>query len=188
MYAITKMTQETRDYIDTWTNKISSYKGDDLGTLFDKYTSLYILYNRLYNESYRQMQINNQLTKQRYSDFEKATKLVIEYNEAIKINARLKNKNNLIDISAIADLLRNDVFNINLADGVSQKDHDITLLGNLENEEPAIKAQAALSTIYNVRCNMQHGEKHFEEHQRMLLNPLINILETVVELQIENIE
>lgn len=84
--------------------------------------------------------------------------------------------------------IRNDVFHINLADGVSQKDFDIELMGNLENDEPAIKAQAALSTIYNVRCNMQHGEKHFEEHQRILLEPLINILETVVELQIEKVK
>lgn len=71
---------------------------------------------------------------------------------------------------------------------MSQKDFDIELLENLENHEPAIKAQAALSAIYNVRCNMQHGEKHFEEHQRMLLKPLINILETVVEFQIEKVK
>lgn len=178
------MTQETRDYIETWTNKISSYKGDDLGTLFDKYTALFTLYNRLYNESFRQMKANNQLTKQRYSDFEKATKLVVEFNSAEEIINRLKRKNNFVDIENIADLIRNDIFHINLADGVSQKDIDLELMKNLENNQPTIKAQAAVSTIYNVRCNMQHGEKHFEEHQRMLLEPLIRILDMIVELQI----
>ncbi|MFT0714655.1 hypothetical protein [Flagellimonas lutimaris] len=59
---------------------------------------------------------------------------------------------------------------------------------NLENDDPIIKAQAAISTIYNVRCNMQHGEKHFEQHQRMLLEPLTNILETVVEFQSEKLK
>lgn len=182
------MTQETRDYIETWTNKISSYKGDGLVTLFDKYTALYTLYNRLYNESYRYMQANNKLTKHRYSDFEKATKLVVEFNSATEIIDRLKAKDYFTDITTIADLIRKDVFHINLADGVSQKEIDKELMGNLENDNPTIKAQAALSTIYNVRCNMQHGEKHFEQHQRMLLEPLINILETVVELQIEKIK
>lgn len=182
------MTQETKDFIETWTNKIATYAGDDLETLFDKYTALYTLYNRLYNESYRQMKVKSQLSKPRYSDFEKATTLVVEFNSATEIIDRLKAKDNLTDITTIADLIRKDVFHINLADGVSQKEIDTELMGNLENDNPAIKAQAALSTIYNVRCNMQHGEKHFEQHQRMLLEPLINILETVVELQIEKIK
>lgn len=181
------MTQETRDYIETWTNKISSYHGDDLGTLFDKYTALFTLYNRLYNESYRQMKTNNQLVKQRYSDFEKATKLVVEFYSADEIIDRLKVKNNFGDIELIADLIRKGIFHINLADGVSRKNIDLELMKNLENKQPFIRAQAVVSTIYNVRCNMQHGEKHFEEYQRMLLEPLIRILDTIVELQIENL-
>lgn len=181
------MTQETKDYIETWTKRISSYSGDDLGTLFDKYTALFTLYNRLYNESFNRMKENELLSKPRYSDFEKATKLVVEFNSANAIIDRLKNKDNFSDIEIIADLIREDVFHINLADGVSKKDIDIELMENLENDKPSIKAQAAVSAIYNVRCNMQHGEKHFEEHQRMLLEPLIRILETIVELQIENL-
>jgi len=181
------MTQETKDFIETWTNKIAIYTGDDLETLFDKYTALYTLYNRLYNESYRQMKAESQLSKPRHSDFEKATTLVVEFNSATEIIDRLKAKDNFTDITTIANLIRKDVFHINLADGVSQKEIDTELMGNLENDDPAIKAQAALSAIYNVRCNMQHGEKHFEQHQRMLLQPLINILETVVELQIEKV-
>lgn len=182
------MTQETKEYIETWTKKISNYKGDDLGTLFDKYAALFTLYNRLYNESFRQMKSNGQLTKQRYSDFEKATNLVVEFNSADDIIDRLNARGNFDDISTIADLIRKDVFHINLADGVSQKDVDIQLMKNLESNEVSTKAQAAVSSIYNVRCNMQHGEKHFEEHQRMLLEPLIRILETIVELQIEKLK
>lgn len=181
------MTQETTDFIETWTNKISSYTGDDLGTLFDKYTALYILYNRLYNESFKQMKANNRLTKSRYSDFEKATKLVVEFNSAIDIINRLEELNNFHDIEIIADLIRNDIFHINLTDGVSKKDIDVQLMNNLESGNPTLIAQAAVSTIYNVRSNMQHGEKHYEEHQRMLLEPLIRILDTIVELQIEKL-
>ena len=133
------------------------------------------------------MKANNQLVKQRYSDFEKATKLVVEFNSADEIIDRLKGKNNFGDIETIAELIRKDIFHINLAEGVSQKDIDIELMKNLGNNEPTIKAQAAVSTIYNIRCNMQHGEKHFEEHQRLLLEPLIRILDTIVELQIEKL-
>lgn len=182
------MTPETKEYIETWTNKISFYKRDDLNTLFDKYTALYTLYNRLYNESFRQMKVNNKLNKSRYSDFEKATKLVVEFNSATDIIEKLKEKNNFNDIKIIADLIRKDIFHINLADGVSKKDVDIELMNNLENDNPSIKAQAAVSIIYNIRCNMEHGEKHFEEHQRMLLKPLMRMLETIIELQIEKLD
>ncbi len=182
------MTQETKEYIESWTKKISNYKEDDLGTVFDKYTALFTLYNRLYNESFKEMKTKNLLTKSRYSDFDKATKLVVEFNSAKDIIDRLEKNGNIDDIIGIADLIRKDIFHINLADGISQKDIDLMLMNNLESDDQNIKAQAAVSTIYNVRCNMLHGEKHFEEHQRMLLEPLIRILETIVELQIEKLK
>ena len=61
-------------------------------------------------------------------------------------------------------------------------------MNNLESDDHDVKARAVLSSIYNVRCNMQHGEKHFEQHQRLLLEPLIRILESIVELQIEKLK
>ncbi|MGU9937947.1 hypothetical protein ACNFNZ_05125 [Empedobacter brevis] len=178
------MTEETKNYIETWKTKISNYKGNELLTLFDKYTALYTLYNRLYNESFKIMKTSNSLEKERYSDFEKATKLVVQFNDSNDIIKQLEKNSNINDMKKIVELIRNDIFHINLADGVSQKDIDILLMNNLESSEKDIKAQAVLSTIYNVRCNMQHGEKHFEEHQRMILVPLINILESIVNLQI----
>lgn len=182
------MTEETKEFVSTWQKRLSEYTDDDLGSLFDKYTALFTLYNRLYNESFSQMEANKQLSKSRYSDYEKATQLVVEFSSAEDIIERLKVNGNLSDIDAICELIRNEKFNINLANGASERDVDIQLTQNLDNDQSEIKAKAILSTIYNVRCNMYHGEKHFREHQRMLLEPLIRILETFVELQIEKLK
>ncbi|KUJ62039.1 hypothetical protein AR687_10835 [Flavobacteriaceae bacterium CRH] len=65
---------------------------------------------------------------------------------------------------------------------------DIELMNNLRSDLAEIKVKAILSAIYNIRANMLHGEKHFEEHQRILLEPLIRILQTIVNLEIENLE
>lgn len=181
------MNQDTSDFIQTWNTKISAIDGDELGALFDRYTSLYTLYNRLYNESFKQLKNSNSLAKPRYSDFEKATSLVVQFNSADEIITKFSDNNNLADIDAIADLIKNDIFHINLAEGVSQKDNDLQLLSNMTNADNNIKAQAVLSTIYNVRNNMQHGEKHFIEHQRLVLEPLISLLQTVINLQIEKL-
>jgi len=182
------MNQDTQEFIQTWTTKISEIKGIDLGAVFNRYTSLYILYNRLYNESFRQLKSTNSLTKPRYTDFEKATILVVQYNSANDIITRLQNNNHFPDIETIADIIRNDIFHINLADGVSQKNVDAQLVNNLSSDDANVKSQAVLSTIYNVRCNMEHGEKHFEEYQRLLLEPLIGILQTIVDLQLEKLK
>jgi len=181
------MNQDTENFLQTWKRKISAIEGDGLGDVFNRYTSLYILYNRLYNDSFRELKNSNRLNKSRYSDFEKATTLVVQYNSAHDIIASLTANDNLGDIDVIADLLRKDIFRINLADGVSQKNADLKLLSNLINADVNIKAHAVVSTIYNVRNNMQHGEKHFEERQKLLLEPLGRLLQAIVNLQVEKL-
>ncbi|MCC9043858.1 hypothetical protein LNQ81_14355 [Myroides sp. M-43] len=178
------MKAKTKNYIETWKNKIAEYKDDSLITLFDKYTALYTLYNRLFNESYQDLESNKNLEKPRYSDFEKATKLVIQYNGANNIFIQLEEQDCIKDVNAISNLIKNNVFHINLEDGVPREDFDLQLAQNMENDDVNLKVQAILSTIYNVRCNMQHGEKHFQEQQRLLLEPLIRILQSITELQI----
>ena len=89
------MNQDTEDFIETWKKRISSIKSVGLNSLFDNFTALYILYNRLYNESFKELKSSNKLTKARYSDFDKATSLVVEFNNAKNVIQSLK-KNNII--------------------------------------------------------------------------------------------
>lgn len=181
------MKQQTKIYIKNWTKRILSYKGEEIDTLMDKFSSQYILYNRLFNESFQQLKEAKQLTKTRYSDREKAINLVVDFNSATDIIQRLELHQRQVDIEILCNLIANDIFHINLLDGVSQKDLDLELMNNLANQNPEIKAQAVLSIIYNVRCNIQHAEKHNEPEQIVLLRPLINILEVILQLQIEKL-
>lgn len=80
----------------------------------------------------------------------------------------------------IADLINNKVFHINLEDGQGQEKTDKELATNLLSENVEIKSKAILSLIYNVRCNIVHGHKDFQEYQRLLLEPAIGILRTIV--------
>jgi hypothetical protein len=181
------MTTKTKEYIRTWGKRLSQIKGENLHNLFERFGAFYILYNRLYNESFRALKSKKMLTKSRYSDFEKATTLVVVYYNGNDIVLSLTNNNNIKDIETISQLLLNEVFHINLADGVPQREIDIQLMNNLNSDNNEIKSQAILSAIYNVRSNMQHGEKHFNQYQQLLLRPLISILQTMVNLQIEKL-
>jgi hypothetical protein len=182
------MNKDTEEYLESWRIRISQINGEDLAALFDRYTAFYTLYNRFYNDSFRVLKDAGKLPKSRYSDFEKATTLVVLYNSANDIIERLNANNNMPDVEEIANLIEHDIFHINLAHGVSQKEFDLQLMQNLRSENNEVKAQAVVSVIYNVRNNMQHGEKHFEEYQRMLLEPLIKILRTILNLQEEKLK
>lgn len=180
------MTEETKEYIETWKIRINSIEGDKLGALFERFSALYTLHNRLYNESFRILEGLGCLKKARYADHEKASDGIIEYLSADLIIESFNKNKNIEDIEAIALLIENKIFNINLADGVPKEDFDNQLIINLRSTDPTIQSKAALMAIYNVRSNMLHGEKHFEEHQRMLLEPLIRIIQTIIDLQIES--
>lgn len=176
------MRPETKEFIDNWDLKLSQIKNenDQLKELYDKFTTLFTIYNRYYNEAFYQFQMDKKLTKSRYSDFEKATTIVLEFLSADSlINSFNENQKEIDDLCM---LIENQIFHINLVDGEPSEETDKQLLENLKSVSPVVKGKAVLSAIYNVRCNIVHGYKDFQEYQRLIVEPLIKLLETVIEL------
>jgi hypothetical protein len=180
------MEKETKEFIETWNARLERIKGDNLEDIFQRFEALYVLHNRLYNESFKILNDSGKLTKARYADYEMASIVVIEYLSADVLFNGLKENNNLEDIESVAKLIENKVFHINIANGVPQQEFDDLLLENLRSTDRNIFCKAVLMTIYNVRSNTVHGQKHFQEYQRLLLEPLTRILSTVTKLQIES--
>lgn len=184
------MRLETKEFIQNWEKKLSQIKNDDnqLKELYDKFTTLFTIFNRYYNEAFYQLIQEKKLQKSRYSDYVKATSIVIEFLDSQSIIDIVVKNENQKDIDSVCLLIENEAFHINLADGEPVQQNDRQLLENLRNESSAIKAKAILSTIYNVRCNIVHGYKDFQEYQRLLVEPLIKLLESVIELLKEKFE
>ena len=175
------MTGETIDYINNWDKELEKIKGDELSDFFNRFQTLYPIYNRLYNDAFRIEQAKNKELN-RITDYEKATVFVRDFIGSDLIIDNLKAYNRIDDIKAISHLIDEEIFHINLKDGIGQEQFDKLLSKNLMNEQDnSIRAKAVLSVIYNVRCNLVHGYKNLEEHQRMLLEPVQNLLLTVVE-------
>jgi Mg2+ and Co2+ transporter CorA len=173
------MTNETIDYVNNWEKELEKINGNELTDFFNRFQTLYPIYNRLYNDAFRIEQAKNKELN-RISDYEKATVFVRDFIGSDLIIDNLKADNRIEDIKAISDLIDNKVFHINLRDGIGQEKFDKQLSKNLMNEQDnSIRAKAVLSVIYNVRCNLVHGYKNLEEHQRMLLEPVQNLLRTI---------
>jgi hypothetical protein len=170
---------DTKELIDNWEIKSAQIKTETLDGLYNKFITLFTIYNRLYNESYSILKADNKLHKIRYSDFEKATVLVVEFLTAQSIVDKFT-ETNQADLDGVNNLLVNKVFNINLEDGNPKPDMDNKLMINLKSVDVNIKAQAVLSLVYNVRNNLIHGYKDFQEYQRLIVEPTINILESLI--------
>lgn len=175
------MTDETLNYIENWEKELHKINGTELTDFFNRFQTLYPIYNRLYNDAFRIEKANNK-NLNRISDYEKSTTFVRDFIGTDFIMEKFQDDNRNEDIKSISDLINNKVFHINLKDGVGQEEFDKQLSENLMNEiDNSIKVKAVLSVIYNVRCNLVHGFKNIEEHQRLLLEPVQNLLRTIVD-------
>lgn len=175
------MHPDTKELIDNWEVKSAQIDTETLDGLYNKFTTLFTIYNRLYNESFTILKTENRLHKNRYSDFEKATILVVEFLTDKSIANKFI-ENNKADLDGVNNLLANKVFNINLEDGNPRPDMDNQLMINLKSDDISVKSQAALSLVYNVRNNLIHGYKDFQEYQRLIVEPTINLLESMIQL------
>lgn len=104
------MRKETVEFILNWENKLSEIETDNLNNVYNKFITLFTIYNRYYNELYFNLKNQNQLVKSRYSDFEKATNIVVDFLGAENILNRINENNNFKEIEAICNLLENKVF------------------------------------------------------------------------------
>ncbi|REH43444.1 hypothetical protein C7448_11345 [Tenacibaculum gallaicum] len=173
------LTKETLDYITNWEKELNKINGNELYDYFNRFQTLFPIYNRLYSHI---INFENSSKKQqnRISDYEKATTVVRDFIGSDIIIEKLVIEDRIKDIETIADLIDKKMFNINLKDGIGQEEFDKQLCENLLNDKDnAIRSKAVLSVIYNVRCNLVHGYKNIEEHQKRLLEPIFNLLLTI---------
>lgn len=175
------MNADTKELIYNWEIKSNQINTENLDGLYNKFTTLFTIYNRLYNESYTVLKFERRLHKNRYSDFERATVLVVEFWTAKSIIDKFI-ESNLGDLEGVNNLLANKVFNINLEDGNSRPDMDNQLVINLNSDDINTRSKAALSLVYNVRNNLIHGYKDFQEYQRLIVEPTINFLESLIQV------
>lgn len=175
------MSEDTKEFIVNWEFKLSQIQGETLNDVYDRFTSLYTIYNRLYNEAFRFLKEKKRLTKKNYSDFDKATIIVVEFISSKAIIESIKNNKNLGEIDAVCKLIENKVFYINLNNGQPREEIDEQLLNNLKSTDIEIKAKAITSLIYKIRCNMVHGYKDFQEYQRLIVEPVSILLKDIIE-------
>ena len=172
--------QEIIDFCQNWNAKIEANKGDNLSDVYERYRDLFTVYNKLYNQVPDALVAIGNPYVGRITDSAGATDIAIQYLGGANILANFHANNLDNDIDGIARLIDQEVFYIKIRNGQRDRNADLEILQNLRSANADIKAKAILQVIYLVRCNLVHGSKDYQEYQRLLLEPLTNLLRTLI--------
>lgn len=178
------LSPELERFVSEWLAKANQYSERSIDNCYDKFFTLFVVFNRLYAEATFEMARSGRITLQpnrSLPDRRGATDYTLElitlthfqtlYAERLAPNAEV-----------IANLIENNRFFIKLSapDGNRQPEKDRALLAELRSSGKT-RALAVLDVIYTVRCNLFHGHKAFQPVQVELLLPVIALLTAVIE-------
>ena len=182
------LSPEFNQFYQSWLEKAERYYGYDLRDYFDKFFTLYILYNRLYAEASFVLARSGRIDLSKrtsFPDSKAAKEYVLQFLGSEKLLSVLEGdpeSNGAME--TIVSLIEEERFHIKLdmVYGRPQKDKDLELLKSLRSRSSNKRARAVLDTIYPIRCNMFHSQKGFHRVQIEILRPVTLILRKVVEL------
>lgn len=186
--------QEIRNFCENWIEKAEAHDNGSLQDAFDKFFTLFVVYNRLYVEATFRMSNNGEINIQNRNSFpdpQAAKNYVIQYLNSGNINDALNADNNcVIAIERLKDIIRNQEFNIklNMVTGIPEIEKDLELLSKMESNHTDRKIKAIADFIYSIRCNVFHAQKGYAQNQINVLNPVNTVLMKFIELLFEKLK
>lgn len=182
-----------RSFCDGWLEKADQYQLNSLTDYFDKFFTIYVVFNRLYNEVGKILVKRNEpglkLPRYKYAplpDKASATDYIVRYyGEDVLKNEMQADRQCSVSVVQIVKLIEHGsfYFHENYETGRPNTAKDLELASKAKFFCP----KSILSIIYAARCNMLHGSKEFSAVQQELLVDLIYILEFITKKIYEKI-
>jgi len=181
------------DFYRGWSERARRIALHDLTDYFDKFFTLFVIYNRLYAEAtfylWRQGTISPARTDS-FPDSKAAKEYIATFLGAENIVTALESDSNTRDaLGKLVTILQEGHFAISLRmpDASPQRSRDERLLQNLQSAEPVVKTRAVLEFIHCIRCNTFHGSKSYDQVQIEVLLPVVTILTRVNSMLFEKL-
>lgn len=180
------MSTELETFCRNWRAKAGTYCIEETAGAFDKFFTLYVVFNRLYAEATFRLARRKKITlKDRFPDSKAAQDYVLQFCKAAVLTSSWEeNAATRAALDQIAEHLRQRTFalRLDMVTGERSPQADSHLLAALESRSCNRRAKAGLEALYAIRCNMFHGHKGFEPVQLALLTPAILLLESTVDV------
>ncbi len=178
---------EFESFCGRWIDKANSYP-DDLSGCFDKFTSLYVVFNRVYTEVGEVLVERGELSPScRRKEKELATSEIVNYYGELILAEELRNNQSCnLAVESLAKLILENRFYLhtNYKTGNPAQLTDEALAEEARRYQP----KSILKLIYRARCNLFHGKKGFEEEQRMLIDNMSIIVEFITKKVLERLK
>jgi hypothetical protein len=162
---IMALSSQLREFHSRWMNKARSFGQENLDQTFDKFFTLYVVFNHLYVQAtFRLASQGRVIIEKRntFPDAEAAQEYVVQFVGATHLTRELNNDPNVrAALESITGYVCNRTFSFELdrLTGEAQPDKDTDLCNRLASTSRNAQASAILETLYAVRCNMFHGRK-----------------------------
>lgn len=170
-------------FCERWLDKANLYQADRIDDLFDKFFTLFVVYNRLYSASaeLHRATLDIKTARMLRGDRREATEAMHQIFRKMSICDALRNEPALAAACIeLSDSLVSNRFFLHTIPGTKEPDlaKDKMHAARLRN----CSLLTVLECLYQIRCNIFHGEKELAPQQAEILVPAITLLEAVVSM------
>lgn len=141
-------------------------RGIESVDVYDKFISLWISFNALYNHSFIPTGRRDFDRSEKNRFLQLVDRLLDEKESQETVNSHLKEMNLLV--------------NTNLTSCDGRINYSEKLRQSLQNKDHKESIRNAISCIYMVRCDLFHGEKVFTQEEKNLLNNCTSLLKEII--------
>lgn len=196
--------QQYKQLCERWIKKAEQYNEviqassdckEKCEALIDKFFTLYVVYNALYNEVHAILEREKKIpTNKRRTEKEKAVENVILFVTAEKLFSKISEDpaacRSMTKIEEIMEeginSRRNRYGDLRIcynSNGIYDEDEDRKLQSKFyQKDKPAKYVKGILKLIYHIRCNLFHGKKEINAIQEAILSPSVILLERIVNI------
>ncbi len=170
------------DFIDRWLEKANQHDNGTLEGTFDRFLTLYIVYNALYVKVGEKLYPNHKERK-KIMEWQAATENILKYldEEEVKKAFDIANSQNQA-LDRFIDSLFEFKVHLNKTTGEWNLKQELDFWEDLSSSNSERKAKAILKGIYQIRNNTFHGRKAFSPNQERLLEPASTVLNNIVKI------
>ena len=175
-----------------WRAKADGYTDGTLESAFDRFFTLFVIYNRLYAEvafhlaRKHQLKLNDRTS---FPDRDAAINYVAQFiGAATVIELFEANPESAAAIQSVIALLSGPIeghqfaVKLDMIHGNPQPDADLELLNKFRSHNRGERGLGVLEFLYAVRCNLFHGHKGFEPVQIEIMRPANILLSHIIEI------
>lgn len=169
-------------FCERWIDKADAYRSNNLEDLFDRFFTLFVAYNRFYSAAAELHRSGMEPRQAQFlqGDRKEATTIMARLIRQSRFDGAMTDPTIATACQTIATLLQERRFFLHSIRGT--KEPDLARDAKLADGLSKYSLLSVLECLYQIRCNIFHGEKEFAPRQSELLAPAITLLEAIVSL------